>query len=232
KLEEENRSLTNELKSFNTRVKSLTIKETVVDKKESSKQGRKIADIDADAEVNLENVYNLDMAYEKVFSMQDVDVQSERIEDVVNDVEDLVATAENVEGINAATIPKFSKDDVTLAQTLIKIKAAKPKAKGITMQKPSPEMHAERIKVPRKRTRKEKVEKDQPTKKQKGDELEQDIAKKHKQEEQEEAKELKKNLEIVPNDEDDVFVNVTPLSSKPPKFVDYKIYKEGKKEHF
>nr|GEZ24467.1 hypothetical protein [Tanacetum cinerariifolium] len=107
KLEEENRSLTNELKSFNTRVKSLTIKETVIDKKESSKQGRKIADIDADAE------------------------------DVVKDVKDLVATAENVEGINAATIPKFSKDDVTLAQTLIKIKVAKPKAKGITMQKPS-----------------------------------------------------------------------------------------------
>nr|GEW90126.1 hypothetical protein [Tanacetum cinerariifolium] len=47
-----------------------------------------------------------------------------------------------------------------------------------------------------------------------------------------EAKELKKNLEIVPVDEDDVFVNVTPLSSKPPTIMDYKIYKEGKKEHF
>nr|GEV89805.1 hypothetical protein [Tanacetum cinerariifolium] len=51
KLEEENMSLTKELKSFNTRVESPTIKKTVMDKEESSKQGRKIADIDADAEI-------------------------------------------------------------------------------------------------------------------------------------------------------------------------------------
>nr|GEZ58567.1 hypothetical protein [Tanacetum cinerariifolium] len=73
KLEEENRSLTKELKSFNTRVESPAIKITIVDKEESSKQGRKIADIDADAEVNLKNVYNLDMAHEEtVLSMQDI----------------------------------------------------------------------------------------------------------------------------------------------------------------
>nr|GEW75278.1 ribonuclease H-like domain-containing protein [Tanacetum cinerariifolium] len=35
----------------------------------------------------------------------------------------------------------------------------------------------------------------------------------------------------IPNDEDYVFVNVTPLSFKPPTIVDYKIYKEGKKEY-
>nr|GEX77840.1 hypothetical protein [Tanacetum cinerariifolium] len=72
KFTEENRSLTKKLKSFNTMVESPTIKETVMDKEESSKQG-KIGDIDADAEVNLENVYNLDMAHEEiVLSMQDV----------------------------------------------------------------------------------------------------------------------------------------------------------------
>nr|GEW41208.1 RNA-directed DNA polymerase like [Tanacetum cinerariifolium] len=65
KLEEQNKSLTNELKSFNTKVESLTINETVMDKEKSSKQGRKITDIDVDAEVNLENVYNLDMAHEE-----------------------------------------------------------------------------------------------------------------------------------------------------------------------
>nr|GEV96020.1 hypothetical protein [Tanacetum cinerariifolium] len=47
-LEEENMSLTKELKSFNTRVESPTIKESVIDKEESSKQRRKIIDIDAD----------------------------------------------------------------------------------------------------------------------------------------------------------------------------------------
>nr|GEZ87670.1 hypothetical protein [Tanacetum cinerariifolium] len=49
---------------------------------------------------------------------------------------------------------------------------------------------------------------------------------------QQEAKEIKRNLEIVFDDEDGVFVNVTPLSSKPPAIMDYKIYKEGKKDHF
>nr|GEV97982.1 hypothetical protein [Tanacetum cinerariifolium] len=93
-------------------------------------------------------------------------------------------------------------------------------------------MDAKRIKGPRKRIRKEKVKKDQHAKKQKGDELEHDNANKQKLKEQEEAEELKKNLEIVPDDEDDVFVNVTPLSFKPPTIMDYKIYKEGKKDHF
>nr|GEV27700.1 ribonuclease H-like domain-containing protein [Tanacetum cinerariifolium] len=73
KLKEENRSLSKELKSINTRVESLAIKETIVNKEESSKQGSKITDIDADVEVNLENMYNLDMAHEEiVLSMQDV----------------------------------------------------------------------------------------------------------------------------------------------------------------
>nr|GFB20786.1 hypothetical protein [Tanacetum cinerariifolium] len=95
-----------------------------------------------------------------------------------------------------------------------------------------PEMDAKRIKAPRKRTRKEKVEKDQPAKKQKSNKLEQDNVKKQKLEEQKEAEELKKNLEIVLDEEDDVFVNVTPLSSKPLTIMDYKIYKGGKKENF
>nr|GFB74302.1 hypothetical protein [Tanacetum cinerariifolium] len=90
------------------------------------------------------------------------------------------------------------------------------------------EIDAERIIAPRK----EKVEKDQTAKKKKGDELEKDNAEKQKLEEQQEAKELKRNLEIVHDDEDDVFVNATPLSSKPPTIMDYKIYKEGKNEHF
>nr|GEZ15574.1 retrovirus-related Pol polyprotein from transposon TNT 1-94 [Tanacetum cinerariifolium] len=40
-------------------VESQTIKETIVDTKESSKQGRKITDIDVDVEVNLENVIEI-----------------------------------------------------------------------------------------------------------------------------------------------------------------------------
>nr|GEV51168.1 zinc finger, CCHC-type [Tanacetum cinerariifolium] len=253
KIEEENKSLTKELNSFNTRVESLTIKETVVDKEESSKQGRKITDIDADAEVNLENV--------------------ERIKDVVKDVEDVVATTENVKGINAATIQQISKDDVTLTQTLIEIKA-KDKGKGLMVEPEMPLTRKDQIVLNKEIARRleadwnadmkdnidwnevveqvqsrqsDDVRKYQALKRKhvsvaqarknmmiylkkiagykmdyfKGMSYEQirpifemeynkDNAKKQKLEEQEEAEELKKNLEIVPNDEDD----------------------EGKKEHF
>nr|GFC98061.1 hypothetical protein [Tanacetum cinerariifolium] len=42
---------------------------------------------------------------------------------------------------------------------------------------------------------------------------------------------MKKCLEIVPED-DDVTFEATPLSSKSPTIVDYKIYKEEKKSYF
>nr|GEX10590.1 hypothetical protein [Tanacetum cinerariifolium] len=247
-----------------------------MDKEESSKHGRKIADIDADAEVNLENVYNLDMAHEEtVLSMQDV--TDADVKEVAKEMIEVITTAKiivdevsivggelnstNEEPISAKGIVFHYKEESTTRTTSLKSQA-KDKGKAKLVEEPEilksrkaqiaideevlrrieaeldqylylnkgPEIDAEMIKAPRKRTRKEKVEKDQTTKKQKGDELEQDNAKKQKLEEQEEVEELKKNLEIVPNDEDDVFVNVIPLSSNPPTIVDYKIYNVGKRE--
>nr|GEV44169.1 reverse transcriptase domain-containing protein [Tanacetum cinerariifolium] len=295
-------------------------------------KGRKIADINADAEVNLENVYNFDMAHEEtVLSMQDVDVQSERIDTNVREfvkemvevieiakiIVDEVSTAggelnaANEESVSASlknittaqpseatkttvditTTPKgkgivFNDKEESTTRTFSLKSQAKDKGKSKkyqalkrkrvlvaqarknmmiylknlagfkmdlfkgmsyedigplfeeeynkvqTLFKEGPKIDVERIKAPRKRTRKEKVEKDQTAKKQKGDELEQDNTEKQKLEEQEEAEELKRNLEIVPDDEDDVFVIVTPSSSKPPTIMDYKIYMERKKEHF
>nr|GEX86280.1 hypothetical protein [Tanacetum cinerariifolium] len=46
------------------------------------------------------------------------------------------------------------------------------------------------------------------------------------------SKKLKRCLEIVPEDDDDVGIEATPLSSKSSTIVDYKIYKEGKKSYF
>ncbi|GKC34990.1 hypothetical protein Tco_1047374 [Tanacetum coccineum] len=65
-----------------------------------------------------------------------------------------------------------------------------------------------------------------------GEELEQESSKKQKLEEDKEYEELKKCLEIVPDDGDDVTINATPLSTKSLTIVDYKIYKEGKKSYF
>ncbi|GJU42397.1 uncharacterized mitochondrial protein-like protein [Tanacetum coccineum] len=53
-----------------------------------------------------------------------------------------------------------------------------------------------------------------------------------KLEEDKESKELKQCLEIIPYDGYDVTIDATPLSTKSPSIVDYKIYKEGKKSFF
>nr|GEV04755.1 ribonuclease H-like domain-containing protein [Tanacetum cinerariifolium] len=72
-----------------------------------------------------------------------------------------------------------------------------------------------------------------------GQELEQESAKKQKLAKQEQAKvadddtaELKRYLEIVSEDDDDVAIEATPLSFKSPTIVDYKIYREGKNSYF
>nr|GEV91069.1 hypothetical protein [Tanacetum cinerariifolium] len=51
-------------------------------------------------------------------------------------------------------------------------------------------------------------------------------------EDDKESTELKQCLEIILDDEDDVTVDATPLSSKSPAIVDYKIHKKRKKSYF
>nr|GEU87554.1 hypothetical protein [Tanacetum cinerariifolium] len=72
-----------------------------------------------------------------------------------------------------------------------------------------------------------------------GQGLEQESSKKQKLDEQKQAKvadddtaELKRCLEIVLEDDDDVAIEATPLSSKSSTIVDYKIYKKVKKSYF
>nr|GEV62505.1 hypothetical protein [Tanacetum cinerariifolium] len=198
KLEDENRSLTKELKSFNTRVESLAIKETVVNKEESSKQGRKITDIDADVEVNLENVYNLDMAHEEiVLSMQDVDVQSKRIDADVKEV-----TKEMVEVMEIA---KIIIDEVSTAGGELNAVNENPVSAAltnITIAQPS-EATKTTVDITTAPKVKGKVFHDKEDSTTRTTSLKsQDNTEKQKLEEQQEAKELKNNLEIVSDDED------------------------------
>nr|GEV07754.1 hypothetical protein [Tanacetum cinerariifolium] len=65
-----------------------------------------------------------------------------------------------------------------------------------------------------------------------GGEIEQLSTKRHRLEKVDDTAELKRCLDIVPKDDDDVTIEATPLSSKYPTIVDYKIYKEGKKSYF
>nr|GEY19047.1 copia protein [Tanacetum cinerariifolium] len=163
KLSGEDRMQLKELMDLCTNLsnKVLDLENEVIEMKSSHKakikeleSKEKIADIEADAEVNLKNVYNLDIAHkETVLSMQDVDVQSERIEDVVKEVAkdmgevmeiakiivDEVSTASGE--LNAANekLVSVAPTNITTARpseatkTTVDITTA-PKAKGIVFQ--------------------------------------------------------------------------------------------------
>nr|GEZ93886.1 hypothetical protein [Tanacetum cinerariifolium] len=60
------------------------------------------------------------------------------IADPVTTPSEVFTGAEDVEVAIAATITQISKDELTLAQILMEMKAAKPKAKGVTIQEPKP----------------------------------------------------------------------------------------------
>nr|GEX07622.1 retrovirus-related Pol polyprotein from transposon TNT 1-94 [Tanacetum cinerariifolium] len=65
-----------------------------------------------------------------------------------------------------------------------------------------------------------------------GEKLEQEDAKRQRIKEENESAKLKRCLEIIPEDDDDVTIKATPLSSKSLTIVYYKIYKEGRKIFF
>ncbi|GKD42438.1 hypothetical protein Tco_1267083 [Tanacetum coccineum] len=95
------------------------------DQEDASKQGRKIADIDADAEVTLIHETQGRNDYYLMFDTGLLDKQEVEVDKVVSTVE--VA-------IDSATTTTI--DELTLAQTLIEIKAAKPKVREVMIQEP------------------------------------------------------------------------------------------------
>nr|GEW44497.1 putative ribonuclease H-like domain-containing protein [Tanacetum cinerariifolium] len=219
RLEEENIGL-KELKSVHFIVDA---DEPLMEKDKSSKQGRKIADIDANIEINLEKAqvkpYNLDLDHqENVLSM--------------SDDEEPVDVEEVLEVVNAA---KLITEVVTTAGTT---KVSVPrKRRGVVIQDPEETttttatvqpMVNEGVKVPKKEVRQEK-EVEVESSKREGKSLEQEIAKKQKMEQ--ETKELKKHLQIVPDDDDDVYTDATPLALKI-LIVDYKIHTERNRPYF
>nr|GEW12295.1 reverse transcriptase domain-containing protein [Tanacetum cinerariifolium] len=167
-------------------------------------------------------------------------------------VDGLEVTAASVEDSAAPTTATTADvdDELTLAKTLIAIKAVKPKQKDFKGKRFDDikkifdkvykrvntfvDMDTENVEESLKKT------KAKGRSKRVGQELEQESAKKQKLAEQEQDKvvdddttELKRCLEIVPeDDDDDVAIETTPLSSKSPTIVEYMIYREGKKCYF
>ncbi|GJY94171.1 hypothetical protein Tco_0510532 [Tanacetum coccineum] len=145
KLERRNKSRTPWLKRLRKVGRTARIK-TSEDKglgaqEDASKQGKKIADLDADAEVTL-----VDEAQERNNDNLMFDTRVFNEEEV--EAEKVISTAE------VTTASAITVDELTLAQTLIEIKAAKPKgvpivatttttvvtrpkARGVVVKKPS-----------------------------------------------------------------------------------------------
>nr|GEZ73723.1 hypothetical protein [Tanacetum cinerariifolium] len=65
-----------------------------------------------------------------------------------------------------------------------------------------------------------------------GDNLEQEDPKRQRIEKENESTGLKRCMEIILDNDDDVTIEVTPLFSKSPTIFDYMIYKEGRNSFF
>nr|GEV44691.1 hypothetical protein [Tanacetum cinerariifolium] len=128
-----------------------------------------------------------------------------------------VLTAASVEDSVAPTIATTVDvdDELTLAKTLIAIKATKPKVISTAITTPRAKENMEEC------LKKTQAKVNECSSKRARQELEQESAKKQKLAEQEQAKvaeddttELKRCLEIVLEDDNDVAIEATPLSSK------------------
>nr|GEU88091.1 hypothetical protein [Tanacetum cinerariifolium] len=97
--------------------------EKSLDEEDASKQGRNIADIDADADTILVDETTKDQGKYDDQEMFD--------KDVLND-EEVVETV-----VTDATTTFVSINDITWTQVLVEIKTSKPKVRGIIMQEPT-----------------------------------------------------------------------------------------------
>ncbi|GJY15228.1 hypothetical protein Tco_0385650 [Tanacetum coccineum] len=134
KLEKKQRSRTHKLRrlykfGLSAKVISSDDEASLGDLEDASKQGRKILDINADEEITLDSTHvNTDL---DMFGVHDP-----HGDEVFVEIKELVVNAATT---TTTTATKTIADEVkiTLAQTLIEIKSAKCKAKGIVMQEPS-----------------------------------------------------------------------------------------------
>ncbi|GKF30343.1 hypothetical protein Tco_0100141, partial [Tanacetum coccineum] len=117
------------------------------DQEDASKQGRKIDDIDKDAEITLidetQERYGDNLMFdtgvlddEGVFARHDMDEKEINVAEKEVSIADPVTTAGEVVTTVSPTETTIA-DDLTLAQTLIEIKSAKSKIKEVVIGEPS-----------------------------------------------------------------------------------------------
>nr|GEW77172.1 hypothetical protein [Tanacetum cinerariifolium] len=182
-----------------------TSDDTVMD--DVSKQERIIADMDADVDVTVKDVA-VDVDAEE--SMQDDEVESTELQEVVEVVTTAKLITEVVTAASATITAAALQLTTAAASTLTTAPSAAKRRKGVKTKEQMEEVDSRAFK------RISESQKDKAAKKQKLDE---------------EVEELKKHLQIVPNDEDNAYTKATPLARKVP-VVDYEIYTENNKPYY
>nr|GEY73378.1 hypothetical protein [Tanacetum cinerariifolium]GEY74475.1 hypothetical protein [Tanacetum cinerariifolium] len=251
KLEQKRKSRTSGLKRLrkvgSARRAESSSEASLGDQKDASKQGRMIDNIDHDVEITLVDETPRRINKEDMFRVNDLDGD-----------EDELTLARTLIEIKAVK-PK----SITTVVTTVTVAGIKPKEKGIAMQEPSETPSPKPIDSFQKPSQAkdkgngkmmlfnntmkwieafvpmdtELVKGDEKavegsSSKRAGSNLEQKDAKRQMLEEENEFAELKRCLEIILEDDDDVIIKATPLSSKSPTIVNYTIYKERKKSFF
>nr|GEV75275.1 reverse transcriptase domain-containing protein [Tanacetum cinerariifolium] len=201
KLEEENKVL-KELDNVHSKADTGA---PVVDTEKSFKQERIISEIDEDVVINLEEaqakLYKIDLEHPKKVLSMQ-DVNEEEPAKVEEVRRRGVIIQDHKE--TTSTVVMHSQD------------YSKDKGKCILIGEPKPLKGKAQIEQDEAFARQLEAELNEVTKKQKMDE---------------EAGDLKSHLQIVANDDDDVYTEATPLASKIP-VVDYKIHFERNKPYF
>nr|GEU55594.1 retrovirus-related Pol polyprotein from transposon TNT 1-94 [Tanacetum cinerariifolium] len=120
-------------------------------------------------------------------------------------------------------------EDTTTTSTIIHSEAkSKDKSKGILVEEPKPLKKQAQIEQDEAYARELEAELNKNID---WDEVIDHVQRKQKQKLDEEVEELKRHLQIVPNEDDDVYTEATPLARKVP-VVDYEIYNENNKPYY
>nr|GEU77364.1 hypothetical protein [Tanacetum cinerariifolium] len=151
-------------------------------------------------------IYQIDLKHaDKVLSMQDDQVEPAELQEVVEVVTTTKLITEVVTDASATTTVVAPQLTTAAAPTLTITPSTGRRIKGVTDEEDS-----------RALKRLSETQEEKAGKKQKLDE---------------EVEELRRHLLIVPNDEDDVYTEATPLARKVP-VVDYEIYIENNKPYY
>nr|GEU60828.1 hypothetical protein [Tanacetum cinerariifolium] len=184
-------------------------------------------------------IYQIDLEHaDKVLSMHDDKIEPSELKEVV----EVVTTAKHMtKVITVTSATTTTVDTLIYADVITTAPSAARRRKRVVIRdpketatpstiiyvKPKSKDKGKRIMVyePKPLKKKTQIE----ALKRKVESLEDEAAKKQKLDE--EVAELRKHLQIVPNDDDDVYIKATPIALKVPVF-DYEIYTKNNKPYY